>query len=686
MHLRSLPLLAAATIAALATACAQRTPGDLPASSQGQRVEQPLPPPADMRLPRVREALAAAERGGFDAAAFADLAGHPLYPWIEFADLRRSLRDLPRVRAEEFLRRHGSGAVARTFRDSWLTEAARRADWAAVHAAWDPRIEDLTLRCTHLRAQHELGRVDAQWISDAQAIWREGAKSLPAHCDPVFAALDARGGLGAELRWERLERAAEAWQPAVMRVAARGLPEAEQALANDYAAFVEALHPRALDWPRTDRSRRIASFGLARFAKSTPGQAQAQVERYGNALGMGDLDRGRALYQAALWTAASFEPEAQQRLAAVPEVAYDDTLHEWRTREALARADWAAALAAIRRMPAKQREDSRWTYFQARLTERLGDRAGAEALYRAAAKKPEFHGFLAADRIDAPYALCPWIPGDSLPERTAVANDPAIVRSMGLYDLGRIGWATAEWNEAMARFDSPRKATAVGIAQQHGWFDRAVFSLGKGSPEELRLYTLRFPLDHDAVIRREAAKYRIDPAWVAAEIRAESIFNPTARSSANAIGLMQVLPSTGADVARRIGMPWNGEATLLDPASNIAIGTAYLRQLMDSFGNGRPYYTMAGYNAGPAPLNRWKSQRGGYDPDFWIETITYKETRDYVARVLAFSVIYDWRLNGDALTLSDRMVGRIEGKRKGFACPLAATPAAPQPIKPSTGR
>ena len=74
------------------------------------------------------------------------------------------------------------------------------------------------------------------------------------------------------------------------------------------------------------------------------------------------------------------------------------------------------------------------------------------------------------------------------------------------------------------------------------------------------------------------------------------------------------------------------------------------------------------------------------DPDFWIETISYKETRDYVARVLAFSVLYDWRLNGDALALSDRMRGRLDGPRKKFVCPLAVAPtpaAEPQPAAPT---
>src|SRR3546814_8484205 len=89
---------------------------------------------------------------------------------------------------------------------------------------------------------------------------------------------------------------------------------------------------------------------------------------------------------------------------------------------------------------------------------------------------------------------------------------------------------------------------------------------------------------------------------------------------------------------------------------------------------GQTYFAIAAYNAGPSPVARWQSQRPGMDPDFWIETISYKETRDYVARVLAFSVIYDWRMDGDALPISQRLRGQSGGARKKFACPLAEAP------------
>src|SRR3546814_6119220 len=79
---------------------------------------------------------------------------------------------------------------------------------------------------------------------------------------------------------------------------------------------------------------------------------------------------------------------------------------------------------------------------------------------------------------------------------------------------------------------------------------------------------------------------------------------------------------------------------------------------------GQTYFAIAAYNAGPSPVARWQSQRPGMDPDFWIETISYKETRDYVARVLAFSVIYDWRMDGDALPVSQRLRGQSGDTRK----------------------
>ena len=629
----------------------------------------------DAQRSQIRAALQAAESGRFDATQYPGLGTHPLYGWVEFASLKRNIDTLSTAQAQSFLKRYDGQAVAEAFRGLWLPALSRRQDWPTLRAAWKPTV-NVGLQCAELNARQALGKADAQWTLDAQKIWTSTGKALPDSCDPVFAVLGANGGLTPALRWQRIDKAAAEQQPAVMRSAARGLPAADAALANDYAAFLSAVHARALGWPKTERSRKMAMYGLMRLAKSSPASAEMQLPQYATALGMDETERGKVLYEAALWTVASYEPDSARRLNAVPESVYDEKLHEWRTREAMARGDWRAALAAIRKMPKSQREDSRWRYFEARLAEKTGDNAEAQRLFREAAKSATFHGFLAADRLNQSYALCAWIPNDTAAARAAVARDPAIVRAMELWKLERPGWATSEWNNALSRFDDTQRRLAVEVARDNGWFDRAVFSLGsvagQSRPDEQRLYELRFPLHHGDTIRREAARNAIDPAWVAAEIRAESVFNPKARSGANAMGLMQVLPSTGAATAKSLGLPWGGAASLYDSDTNIRLGTAYLRQMENKYGV--PYVAIAAYNAGPAPTARWQSQRPNHDPDFWIETISYKETREYVARVLAFSVIYDWRLNGNALPLTDRMLGRVDAKRKSFTCPTAQLP------------
>ena len=629
----------------------------------------------DAQRPQIQAALQAAESGRFDAAQYPGLAKHPLYGWVEFTNLKRDIDTLSTTRAQSFLKRYQGQAVAEAFRAAWLPALSRRQDWPTLLAAWKPT-SNVGLQCAELNARQALGKINAQWTIDAQKLWTSSGKSLPDNCDPVFALLATQGGLPPALRWERIDKAAAEQQPAVMRSAARGLPTAEATQANDYAAFLETVTPRALNWPRNERSRKIAMYGLMRLAKSNPAAAELQLSQYSMALGMDEAERGKVLYEAALWTVASYDPDSARRLNAVPESAYDERLHEWRVREAMARGDWRAALIAIRKMPKAQREDSRWQYFEGRLEEETGNQVEARRLFREAAKSATFHGFLAADRLDQPYALCAWIPNDNAQAVAAIARDPAMVRAMELWKLERAGWATSEWNSALARFDDTQRRIAVEVARDNGWFDRAVFSLGKANgqsrPEELRLYELRFPLHHDASIRREAAKQAIDPAWVAAEIRAESIFNPKARSGANAMGLMQVLPGTGATVAKSLGLPWGGAASLYDSDTNIMLGTAYLRQMLNKYG--LPYVAIAAYNAGPTPTARWQSQRPGFDADFWIETISYKETREYVARILAFSVIYDWRLNGNALPITDRMLGRTGAKRKSFTCPTAQVP------------
>lgn len=620
-----------------------------------------------------KQALTLAEQGRLDPATAQRVAGDPLTPWIDYATLHRNLDSVDAGSVRAFLDRNPGQVAASLLRDEWLGLLAQRHDWKTFRA-FRSDDEGPKLRCADLAAQLDGGPPDARWIDAAMTLWN-GGQAQPVDCDGVFAWLATQGKLGAAQRWQRIDAAAADVNMAVMRSAASGLPSEQAAQALAYARFIDAPSDAAASWPRNDRSRRMISIGLAKLARRDPGSAQARLERLQPTMGLNEADRGRVQYAIALWTVASYSPGSAQRLAAVPASAYDPKLHEWQVREALARGDDATALKAVVAMDPAQRNDPRWQYFEARLRERNGDAKGADALYRQAARTASYGGFLAADRLKQPYAICPLEVAASASERARIAASPALVRAFELYRIERPGWAEKEWKQALAGFDDHQRQVAVLLANQMGWYDRATFGLGKSAdgqpaPDELRLYTLRFPLDYADTVREQARRNGIDPAWVAAEIRAESAWNPRARSGADARGLMQLLVGVGQHMARTLGVAWSGGDTLYQARPNIAMGSAYLRQMLDRFG-GRTYLAIGAYNAGAGKVAAWMGQRGSLDPDLWIETVPYQETREYIMRVLAFSVIYDWRFGGKATPLSERLLGRIvpDSGKRGFACP-----------------
>ncbi len=626
----------------------------------------------------LQSALARATDTGLSDEQLQAFSTEPLASWLEYAALSQRIKTLPVARGAQYLTAYRDTAAASRFRAEWVSALAERNEWQAMLDQWQPDLQDTALRCLSLQARMAVNQADAQWVKDAQTIWASTGSALPKQCDSVITQLKAKGELSPTLLWQRFDQAVDARQTGVMRSIADLLPADDATLISRYIAYLQSPSTAVQQWPKTARSRLVASTALAQLAKNSPAQAETLLASVATALEFTEADRGRVLHPIALWTAASYLPDAARRLAAVPASAYDSNLHEWRVREALSRSDWSAAFNATQLMPEAQRTDSRWLYIAARSSELAGDPSTAQRLFQQAAQKSDFHGFLAADQLNQPYTLCPATVTANNADKQALAANPELIRAIQLFKLNQKAWAVREWNRLVAGLNETQRHLAVEIAQDNGWFDRGVFGLlnvnGKRYPDEQRLYALRFPLHYDSMIQQEATRQNLDPAWVAAEIRAESLFDTSARSSADARGLMQVLPSTGAGVASKIGMPWQGGNSLYDPHTNIRLGTAYLRQLLDRY-EGKPYLVIAGYNAGPAPVNRWLTQRANLPADLWIETITYRETREYVARVLSFSTLYDWRFTGNALPVRNRMLGLQEGTRKAFVCPESNTSA-----------
>lgn len=633
-----------------------------------------LPPDRD-RLARLRSALSEAPRA--NAAEFRVLASQhgqdPLWPWIELHYLRGRGARLDADRVLEFLARHGDTPPARTLRRAALRELAERGDWPGFRriGLTERDARDAELRCHGLSARFARGD-DPEVIDDALAEWDRG-DSLPKACDPVITHLRRLGRLDTARTLGRIEAAAERGNVGLMRHLARGLEATLRSRVEAEARFIEAPSSAAMGWTSTPRTRAVIEAGLNALARRDPGAAESLLDGLAPALSLEAERIGRLRHAIALWSAASFLPEAAGRFARVPTRAFDARLHEWRVREAIARRQPREALDALAAMPGEQRERARWQLIEARLRMAVGETGVARALLERASAEPNFHGFLAAELSGRDYTLCP-LPAASGEAARRTLERSGVARALDLYSLDRPGWAHQEWAAALTDQPLPQQALAVEAAFRRGWYDRASQTLGSG--EGMRYYAQRFPLPHEKVLRHEARRHDLPAAWVAGLIRAESSWMPSARSPADARGLMQLLPATGRDTARRLGRSFGSPDLLFQPTVSIELGSAYLRQMLDAH-DGKPALATAAYNAGPAAVGRWLGVRPPVAPLLddsllWLETIPFHETREYVARVMAFSLIYDWRLQGRAGSLLARLEGRMEQGERDFSCPVTA--------------
>jgi soluble lytic murein transglycosylase len=644
--------------------------------------------PTDAQRAAFKQAYAAARQGGDGWRALAgNLADYPLYPYLEAAALTHDLRQLDRAPVDAYLKRYPDLIPAADLRRDYLLELMRRKDWTTFQSLYQPGLGD-ALACGALQARLAQGaRLDFE--RDLAALW--GKPSLPNACDPVIAAAHDQGLLTPARLWERIDRAADANQQGTIAALAAWLP-GEEAQAGQRIALAlrdpGGAVAKAGTWPDTPRNRQAAMLALERLARRQSTVADSAWEQLRQHFAFTPEQQHRILAAIALFHATDFDDSALQRLAALPAAAQTDATREWRVRVALAQQNWPAVLDAIDAMPPAQKQDGEWRWFRARALSALGRDAEARRVLTTLAEEPTFFGFLAADRLDVPYGICPLsLPADTQREQALLANR-GLQRAFELYAVGMPRQARREWAQALDGADPSTQKAAADLAYRRGWYDRSVFTFNKG--DALRYYEQRFPLASQDGLVPQAAEAGIDPSWAYAILRAESAWMSDARSGANARGLMQLLPDTAALVARRNGLAWAGAESLYDPITNIVLGTRYLAQMAARF-NGAPWLASAAYNAGPSRVDQWLAARGSLPPDLFVASMPFKETREYVARVMSFAVIYDWRLNGNAAPLSTRLTAIGEAyrlpdsrtPRRPVTCP-ASTAAASMPADAAT--
>ena len=576
------------------------------------------------------------------------LDDYPLSIYLDYFQLSRQAERVRPADARRFISLSADSPLPNRFLSVYLHKAGADRRWRDFLQVATQEPNSVELKCYYFRAKLAEGDALAAW-EGAERLWIHG-KSRPKPCDPLFAAWMKAGEISDEVVWARLLKAFDARERSLMNyVARKGSPALAPWSEKLLAVYrkPDSLQSIALP-PDAAYSADIASHGLVYLARYKPERALQVWSDFQEKYAFSEEQTREVEYAIALRglfaETASLVPWLQEALARLGE----DKLVEIRLRWALADQDWAALAETLPLLSAEGREESAWRYWQAVVLERSGDRAAAETLLQGLAKERGYYSFLAADRLQQPYAFNnrPPVAGDSVPP--PLRQLPAVRRIEELHFHEENRLAHSEWFKVLEDTADPVQQQALAqLASSQGWYRMAIDAANRARAWDA--LDLRFPMPYRDTFNHHAALQRVPSTELMAIARRESAFFPEARSPVGARGLMQIMPATGRQVASSLGRPHAG-SDLYEVDHNVLLGSAYYRQLLDRFGGNR-VFALTAYNAGPHRVDRWRSEAGeGLPVEVWIETIPYRETRNYVQAVLSYNVVFQY-LMGNSQSL-----------------------------------
>lgn len=560
------------------------------------------------------------------------LEHYPLAIYLDYYRLFESGKLASVSEAQAFIARAEKTPLARRARGKMLERLARNEAWRdyLLIAGKEPVSEGL--RCYYYRAKLATGERQQAW-QGAEKLWLS-AKPVDSACDPLFDAWASQGGRSQDQIWARLLLADDAKESGLARNLSRkltGKHASDAALLLKLSAQPQGLAAANLN--SSPRHRQLVDQLLPRWAAKDAAAAQRWYRQQGMLL-LGKNHDHRQV-QTALVRAIirqqqeALYPWADKTLASLR----DAGLIEERSRQALRQADHQLLATTLGHLQPEDAKSARWQYWLGVVTKRNGQQQASRNHFTAAASERDFYGFLAADAIGQKYRLnhnnSP-LPGSSLLQR-----DGGTRRAEELLALGEEQLARSEWQNMLSRLTSSELEALAEWSLRQDWPQLAIAAASKA--EAWDRLNLRFPLLYQETFQRYAKQHGLKANELLAIARRESALNPGAKSSVGARGLMQLMPATAKQVAKANGLGRISVERLHEVNTNVALGSAYYRELLEDFGHNR-IFAIASYNAGPGRIRKWRE--GKLDAAAWVEAIPFKETRQYVQAVMTYNVIY----------------------------------------------
>ena len=637
--------------------------------------------------------------------------GHTLEPWAAYWELKARLDEASPLEVQDFLTRYAGTYQEDRLRNDWLLLLGQRRDWTTF-AAEHPRYrmgDDREVRCYALLVDF-LKNTETDPVALAAEVRKNWLGQRDADDGCALAAdrlIDAKK-LKPEDAWRKARLSIEANRPRAAR-------RAVEIVAPESAGLMAELlnSPAKFLTGKTVASgsvrKELIALALVKMAMSDVDAAESQLNRWGHALA--PEERNWVWGVLAKQAASRLTSEAVEKFGRVSRDAdlSDDTLG-WKVRANLretgnngggnkgstvAKVRWASVLSSINAMSDNARREPTWVYWKARallaLSPSLSPAVGAQrseavnvprieatALLESIASPNGFYEQLALEQLGQRITAPPRPAAPTPSERDVARNNPTLNRALYAIGMGLRSEGVREWNYGTNLVNSLGNGTGQGgpmsdrelLAAADYACERKVWDRCINTSERTKTEfdsAQRYPMPfRDAVVKR-SGEIGLDAAYVYGLIRQESRFIMDARSGVGASGLMQVMPATANWTAKKIGMEGFTADQLNDRDTNIAIGTGYLKLVLDDFGGSLPL-AAASYTAGPGRPRSWRNGPV-MEAAIWAENVPFSETRDYVKKVLANTTLYAAILSGQPQSLKGRL-GLI-GPREGLALELS---------------
>jgi len=625
----------------------------------------------DQHYLAAREAYAKGNAAALATHARA-LKGHILEPYAESWQLRLRLDQAAPGEVSDFIGRHAGTLLAEQVRREWLIVLGKRQQWELFDTAFPSLVnEDAETTCYALQSRWRRG--DGAAAEEFRRVWA-APRELPDGCVPVAEDEIAAGKLTTRHVWERARLLLQANQTAAAKRVLDYLPANEQpddrtlaSIRSQPAKFIERADK--LDFKRR-ANRELLLFAFSR-------QARLEVSLAASLWTKKLQERLPPEDQAWVWGqlgtqgARNHDARSLEWFANANGAALTDDQLEWRVRAALRAGDWSDVRTAIEQMTPLARNDAAWTYWQGRALRATGAKAEADQFFGLAAGEHNFYGQLALEELGRPLAIPPREFVATPEEVREAAANPGLQRAVALFRLDTSGLrdgaarevrfdAVREWNWSLRGMDDRQLLAAAEFARMNELWDRAINSADR--TVGVHDFQLRFLAPYRGAFGEQARAQGLEEPWVLGLVRQESRFIVNARSSAGASGLMQLMPATARWVAKKLGMRDFTQAQVTDVEVNIALGTSYLRYVLDEL-EGSPVLAAAAYNAGPGRARRWKADRP-LEGAIYAESIPFNETRDYVKKVMSNTMYYAAIYGGGGRPLKSRL-GTIPPRHTG---------------------